>query len=76
MNMRRSLCNKNYLLFKRIVVAAAQSLCPTVCDPMGCSTLGSSVLHCLPKMAQIHVHYVSDAIISSSAALFFSLQTF
>ena len=43
---------------------------------MDCSTPGSSVLHCFPKMAQSHVHCVSDAIISSSAALFFSLQSF
>ena len=25
-------------------------------------TAGSSVLHCLPKFAQIHVHQVSDAV--------------
>ena len=28
-------------------------LCPTVCDPMDCSTSGSSVLHCLLEFAQI-----------------------
>ena len=36
-------------------------LCPTVCDPMDCSMPGSSVLHCLPEFAQIHVHWVGDA---------------
>ena len=36
--------------------------CPTLCDPMDCSTPGSSVLHCLPEFAQIHVHWVGDAI--------------
>ena len=36
--------------------------CLTLCDPMDCSTPGSSVLHCLPEFAQIHVHWVSDAI--------------
>ena len=29
---------------------------------MGCSTSGSPVLHHLPKFAQTHVHWVSDAI--------------
>ena len=34
----------------------------TLCDPMNCSTLGFPVLHHLPESAQIHVHWVSDAI--------------
>ena len=29
--------------------------CPTLCDPMGCSTPGFPVLHCLPEFAQTHV---------------------
>ena len=33
----------------------AQS-CPTLCDPMDCSTPVSSVLQCLLELAQIHVH--------------------
>jgi len=37
-------------------------LCPTPCDPMDCSTPLSSILHCLPELAQIHVHWVGDAI--------------
>ena len=32
--------------------------CPTVCDPMDCSTSGSSVLHCLLEFAQIHIHWI------------------
>ena len=36
--------------------------CLTLCDPMDCSTPGSSVLHYLPELAQIYVHWVSDAI--------------
>ena len=35
---------------------------PTLCDPMDCSTPGFSVLHHLPEFAQIHIHWVSDAI--------------
>ena len=29
--------------------------CPTLCNPMGCSTPGFPVLHYLPELAQIHV---------------------
>ena len=36
--------------------------CPTIFDPMDCSTPGFPVLHCLPEFAQTHVHWVSDAI--------------
>ena len=39
--------------------------CPTLCNPIGCSTPSSSVFHCLPDLAQIHVHQVGDAIQSS-----------
>ena len=36
-------------------------LCPSLCNPMDCSTPGFPVLHYLPEFAQIHVHWVSDA---------------
>ena len=38
--------------------------CPTLCDPMGCSTPGFLVLHHRPEFAfaQTHVHWVGDAI--------------
>ena len=39
----------------------AQS-CPTLCDPMNCSTPGLPVHHQLPEFTQTHVHRVSDAI--------------
>ena len=41
--------------------SVAQS-CPTLCDPMNCSTPGFSVLHYLPEFAQTHVHWIYDAI--------------
>ena len=46
---------------------------------MDCSTPGFPVLHCLPGFAQIHVHWVSDAIqpshpFSSSSPLAFDLS--
>ena len=36
--------------------------CPTLRDPMDCSTPGFSVHHQLPELAQTHVHWVSDTI--------------
>ena len=39
----------------------AQS-CPTLCDTMNCSTSGLPDNHQLPKLAQTHVHPVSDVI--------------
>ena len=47
-----------------ISAAAAKSLqsCPTLCDPMDCSTPGLPVLHHLLEFAQTHVRWVGDAI--------------
>ena len=36
--------------------------CPTLCDPVDCSTPGLPVHHQLPKLTHSHVHRVSDAI--------------
>ena len=36
--------------------------CPTLCNPMDCSTPGLPVHHPLPELAQTHVHRDSDAI--------------
>ena len=43
--------------------------CPTLCDPMDCSTPGFPVLHHRLGFAQTHVHWVSD-IIQPSRPLF------
>jgi len=37
-------------------------LCPTLRDPMDCSTPAFAVLHYLLQFAQTHVHWVDDAI--------------
>ena len=42
--------------------AVAQS-CPTLCNPVDCSTPGSPVLHHLLELAHTHVHRVGGAII-------------
>ena len=44
--------------------SVAQS-CPTICDPMNCSTPGLPIHHQLPESTQTHVHWVGDAIQSS-----------
>ena len=35
--------------------------CPTLCDPMDCSTPGFHVHHQLPELTQTHVHKLGDA---------------
>ena len=37
-------------------------LCPSLCNPMDCSTPGLPVHHQVPEFTQIHVHWVGDAI--------------
>ena len=46
-------------------------LCPTLCDPMDCSTPGFPVLHQLSDFAQIHVHWptISSSVVSLSSCL-------
>ena len=40
------------------ICCSVAKLCPTLCDPMGCSTPGFPVLHHLLKFVQIHVQYL------------------
>ena len=44
-------------------------LCLTLWDPMDCSPPGFPVLHCLLEFAQIHVHWIGDAIQPSHLVL-------
>ena len=58
--------------------SVAQS-CPTLCDPMDCSTPDFPVLHYLPGFSQTHVHWVGDAIQQPSCQVIpfsSSLQSF
>ena len=43
--------------------------CPTLCDPVACSTPGFPIPHLLLEFAQVHVHWISDAIQSSHPLL-------
>ena len=63
---------------RQIGSSVAQS-CPTLCNPMDCSTSGFLVHHQLPELAETHVHQVSDAIqpsypLSSSSSPAFNLS--
>ena len=44
--------------------------CPTLCDPMDCSTQGFPVHHQLLEPPQIHVYHVDDGIQPSRLLLF------
>ena len=62
---RVCLSNATFLcrsIFKSCSCCSVAQSCLTLCDPMDCSTPGSSVLHYLLEFAQIPVHWVSDAI--------------
>ena len=43
-------------------VSSVSQSCPTLCNPMVCSTPGFPVHHQLPLFTQTHVHWASDAI--------------
>ena len=61
--------NTLFYLYKLIIgfmdsvqFSSVTQSCPTLCDPMNCSTPGLPVHHQLPEFTQTHVHRVSDAI--------------
>ena len=56
---------REFFGFQFLLLFSVAQLCPTLCDPVDCSTLGFPVLHYLPKFAQTHVHWIGDAIQSS-----------
>ena len=58
------LCSRNQQSIVNQVSSVAKS-CPTLCDPMDCSTPGLPVFPCLLEPTQTHVHWVGNAIQSS-----------
>ena len=44
------------------ILSSVAQLCPTLCDPMNCSTPGLPVHHQLLEFTQTHIHRVSVAI--------------
>ena len=51
-------CHLAYLTYMQSSVqfSSVTQLCPTLCDPMDCSTPGLPVHHQLPEFTQTHVH--------------------
>ena len=49
-------------LYISVQFSSVAQLCPTLCNPMDCSTPGFSVHHQLPALTQTHVHCIGDAI--------------
>ena len=46
--------------------------CPTLCDPINCSSPGFPVLHCLLEFAQTHVHWICNILYIEMNILIFS----
>ena len=51
-----------YVVIFSIQFSSVTQLCPTLCDPMNCSTPALPVNHQLLEFIQTHVHRVGDAI--------------
>ena len=71
----------NALLFHTLLncvfmFSSVTQLCPTLCNPMNCSTPGFSVHHQLLELSQTHVHWVGDAIQPSHPLLSLSPPAF
>ena len=49
-------------VYLSVEFSSVAHLCPTLCDPMDCSTPGLPVHHQLPEFTQTHVHWFGDAI--------------
>ena len=46
----------------KVNISSVAQSCPTLCNPMDCSTPGLPVHHQLPEFTQTHVHHVGNAI--------------
>ena len=56
-----SLCIIGFRFIHLIQFSSVAQSCPTLCDPMNCSTPGLPVHHHLPEFTQTHVHRLGDA---------------
>ena len=57
--MSKIMCTVSWCVMGRQLLLVSQ-LCPTLCDPMECSTPGSPVHHQLLELIQTHEHPVGD----------------
>ena len=51
-----------FFQFSSVQFSSVTQSCPTLSDPMNCSTPGLPVHHQLPEFTQTHIHRVVDAI--------------
>ena len=65
-------CIKLYFVISSVQFSSVTELCPTLCNPMDCSTPGLPVHHQLPELTQTHVHWVGDTIQASHPVVPFS----
>ena len=56
------ICVSNLNLASSVQFSSAAQSCPTLCNPMNCSTPGLPVHHQLLEFTKTHAHRVSDAI--------------
>ena len=61
-SLKISLFAKDMTLYISQSVSSVAQSCPTLCDPMNCSTPGLPVHNQLLEFTQTHAHRVSDAI--------------
>ena len=56
--------NRTWLLqpLSSVQFSSVTQSCPTLCDPLDCSTPGFLVHHQLPELTQTYIHRVGDAI--------------
>ena len=59
MNEERTFHSNRY---QSVQFSSVAQSCPTLCNPMNCSTPGLPVHHQLPEFTQTHIHRVGDAI--------------
>ena len=64
-----TICILNHMHEISVQFSSITQLCPTLCDPMVCSTPGLSVHDQLPRYTQTHVRWVDDAIQPSHTLL-------
>ena len=55
-------CKEKDCFYYAMLVSSVDQSCPTLCDPMNCSTPGLPVHHQLPKFTQTHIYWIDDAI--------------
>ena len=63
-------------MFDSVQSSSVTQSCPTLYDPMNCSTPGLPARHQLPEFTQTHVHRVGEAIQPSHLLSSPSLQSF